>query len=64
MIGDKRITEGSRVSCKPVTFGDGKRFTGRVVYAHTGGRWVTVEFEVPGGKLRESFMREDVELIC
>lgn len=63
MIGDKRITEGSRVSCKPVTFGDGKRFTGRVVYAHTGGRWVTVEFEVPGGKLRESFMREDVELI-
>lgn len=64
MIGDQRIEKGSRVSCRPVTFGDGKRYTGRVIYAHAGGRWITVEFETPGGPLRESFMREDVELIC
>lgn len=60
----EEIACGRRVSCQPVTFGDGKRYTGRVIYAHAGGRWITVEFETPGGPLRESFMREDVELIC
>lgn len=63
MMRRDKIVCGRRASCRPVTFGDGKRYTGRVVYAHGGGRWITVEFETPGGKLRESFMREDVELI-
>lgn len=60
----EEIVCGRRVNCKPVTFGEGKRYTGRVIYAHSGGRWITVEFETPGGPLRESFMREDVELKC
>lgn len=63
MMHREEIAWGRRVRCQPVTFGDGKRYTGRVIYAHSGGRWITVEFETPGGPLRESFMREDVELI-
>lgn len=62
-MGPDEIVCGRKVSCRPVTFGDGKRYTGRVIYAHSGGRWITVEFDTPGGPLRESFMREDVELI-
>lgn len=63
MMRRDKIVCGRRVSCKPVTFGDGKRYTGRIIYAHPGGRWITVEFETLGGPLRESFMREGVELI-
>ena len=59
----KELAVGRRVSCKPVTFGEGQRRTGRVIYAHSGGRWITVGFDTPGGPLRESFMREDVELV-
>lgn len=64
-----KIVCGRRASCRPVTFGDGKRYTGRICYvdgkemAGGTGRWLTVEFDLPGGKIRESFMREDVELI-
>ena len=63
MMGPDEIVCGRKVRCKPVTFGDGHTYTGRVIYAHSGGRWITVEFETPGGPLRESFMREDVKLI-
>ena len=63
MMRRDKIVCGRRVSCQPVTFGDGKRYTGRIIYAHPGGRWITVEFETAGGPLRESFMREDVDLI-
>ena len=59
----EELAVGRRVSCKPVTFGERQRRTGRVIYAHSGGRWITVEFDTPGGPLRESFMREDVELV-
>lgn len=37
---------------------DGKKkkpLTGTVVYIHPAGRYHTVEFEVSGGKIRESF---------
>ena len=48
MMWRDKIVCGRRVSCQPVTFGDGKRYTGRIIYAHPGGRWITVEFETAG----------------
>lgn len=54
MMRRDKIVCGRRVSCQPVTFGDGKRYTGRIIYAHPGGRWITVEFETAGGPLRGS----------
>lgn len=33
MMGPDKIVCDRRVSCRPVTFGDGKRYTGRVIYA-------------------------------
>lgn len=57
---------GDMVKRRPLTFheygesGDGKApgkaMTGRVVYIHPQGRYHTVEFELPGGKVRESFL--------
>lgn len=56
---------GDKVQRMPETFGhyeetgEGKRkkmLTGTVVYIHPAGRYHTVEFEVAGGKIRESFL--------
>lgn len=54
---------GDKVMRLPVTFtiGDekknGKRgMTGRVVYIHPRSRYHTVEFELRGGPVRESFL--------
>lgn len=54
---------GQRVTRYPETFHerDGERnaprkaTSGRVVYIHPQGRYHTVEFELRGGKVRESF---------
>lgn len=54
-----------KVQRMPETFGHyeesgkGKRkkmLTGTVVYIHPAGRYHAVEFEVAGGKIRESFL--------
>lgn len=56
---------GQTVTRKPLTVGkpleddkDGKHrptMSGRVVYIHPQGRYHVVEFEIPGGVVRESF---------
>ncbi len=48
------INLGDTVSVTPETFGKGKR-RGVVVYIHPRNRFFTAEFELPGGKVRESF---------
>lgn len=59
------MTLNQTVTRKPLTVGapmeedkDGKSrptMTGRVVYIHPQGRYHVVEFEIPGGVVRESF---------
>lgn len=54
---------GDKVMRLPVTFTDSgedkksmrRPVVGRVVYIHPAGRFHTVEFELPGGPVRESF---------
>lgn len=56
---------GQRVKRRPVTFSssseDNERWPakvmeGTVVYIHPKGRFHVVEFQLPGGKVRESFL--------
>lgn len=48
---------GQRVLRTPETFGEGKRpMVGRVAYIHPQGRFHSVEFELGGGRVRESFL--------
>lgn len=61
---------GQKVSCTPLTFTADPLYknlekkTGRIVYIHPRGRWVTVEFTAKNGvKLRESFAPEDVTVL-
>lgn len=55
---------GDKVTRTPITFADPYRekgeekhkpMTGKVVYIHPEGRYHTVEFDLPGGKVRENF---------
>ena len=55
---------GEKVVRTPITFTDPYRekgevkhkpMTGKVVYIHPEGRYHTVEFDLPGGKVRENF---------
>lgn len=58
---------GDKVIRTPITFTDllrnkgepqHKPMKGTVVYIHQEGRYHTVEFELPGGKVRENFTEE------
>lgn len=40
------VKVGDRRTEKPLTFGDGQTYEGRVIYVHPTGRWYTVEFKV------------------
>ena len=63
---------GQKVICRPVSMGGGQLSrdlkeqhplrTGRIFYVHPLGRYVTVEFELAGGRVRESFKPLDVQL--
>lgn len=53
---------GDKVSRRPVSFGEREDrlaprpvMTGRIVYIHPKGRFHIVEFDTPGGPIRESF---------
>ena len=55
---------GQKVVRRPETFNGSdtdlkekfRTLSGKVVYIHPEGRYHTVEFELPGGKARESFL--------
>ena len=57
------VTVGQKVARCPITFSDRengansprKTMSGVVVYVHPQGRYHTVEFELWGGKVKESF---------
>ena len=51
------IRLGQRIS-ELVSFGEGLpvRHTGRVVYIHPRRRFATIEFELPGGRVREDYL--------
>ncbi len=54
------INLGDKVSVTPVTFGRTEthpkaQHMGVVVYVHPKRRFFTAEFELPGGRVRESF---------
>lgn len=59
---------GDKVIRTPITFTDPEKggrnepqhkpMKGTVVYIHPEGRYHTVEFELPGGKVRENFTGE------
>ena len=63
------IYVGQKAVCKPKTFHEydeecnKKRvtMTGRVSFVHPEGRFVLVEFETPGGLLRECFNPREVQ---
>lgn len=59
------MTLGQKVTRTPITFTDPARekgepkhqpMTGKVVYIHPKGRYHTVEFQMPLGAVRESFL--------
>lgn len=55
---------GQKAVCKPQTFTSGeKTVKGTIVYVHPRMYYVTVEFDVNGGVVRESFFREDISVV-
>lgn len=59
---------GDKVVCKPQTFsvgeGNTKEFVkGEIVYVHPRMHYATVEFKMGNRVIRESFFREDLNIV-
>ncbi len=58
---------GQECLCKPVTFalsahGHTQTMSGVIGYIHPAGRYIGVDFRVPGGVIREGFHPMDVRV--